>query len=1052
MALFMPFVSGAQEITLGQASLSISVNIDNGKSELFHFDLQGFDVNGILCGSTSMDVWSNSFFQYSFNIPDPICPIYLITERKIPGAQFTGAFCSNSASADFFGYSSNSAAFFVEPGANIECSFQNTAVKVPVLIIPGLLGTEMKKGDELLWADIDRMTNPFNSDNFMDPLAFNNDLTPGDTSVNNTNVIKKLETALGLVSFDYTDGLVDEFKSHGYLENESLFLFPYDWRYGASGKYADGLTNVDLLNQKIQDIINQTGEFKIDVVAHSLGGLIFKKYVIDYPVGYSDSAIRKAVMLGVPNLGAPKAIKVLLQGDNFGVLGLSDFEMKKIAKNMPAAYDLLPDQQYFDEKGSFIKIINEDVVQSTHEEKDLSYHESKDFLISGNNLNAAAENGAENLHTLSFDKYDLRWAGIDLYSINGCKTRTLGGITQENFKNVFGQTLVSYSALKSIRGDGTVPLESAGSLPIDENNKYYALVADHGKMPSQDGIKQQIANILDQDYYHDINADLVTKDISQCQLNGKAISIFSPVNIFVTDQNENKLGLADDGSVINEIPNADFEIWGEHKFLYLPTDNSQTYTINLTGTGNGTFTIKSENIINNEVAEAEVFSDVPVTPELTGQINLAGHDTSLVVQQNTTSQPETILPDGLQPEEPPPPPPPDPGPATLVAFEPNGLIENEVTFNATTNDANLNTAVLSRGSGISPWALANSFSSKFFTPGGTKADAISNDDYYQVVISAKTNYKVSLSSIDVNIRRSSAGPDEYQWQYSLDNFATPGIDVGAQGSVVSSDNGLAMPQIDLSGVTNLQNVASGTTITFRLYAFGALGSGGTFAIGRLVGDDLVFRGSVNLITHTLTYTAGVNGSITGSTPQTVDHGSSGSEVIAVPNANYHFTSWSDGSTTNLRTDTNITADISVAAGFEADVVAPPPPPPDPEPEPEPEISHPMPRAPASSSGGGGGGFYIPPVVKPLPAQIAPLPKPVAVQTVTLPSAPRRVAISKQTVKTEIPDIQPVVAENKTVSLKNIKAAGPAALSEKSGFLDYFKNMLNKIISLFLKKW
>ena len=67
--------------------------------------------------------------------------------------------------------------------------------------------------------------------------------------------------------------------------------------------------------------------------------------------------------------------------------------------------------------------------------------------------------------------------------------------------------------------------------------------------------------------------------------------------------------------------------------------------------------------------------------------------------------------------------------------------------------------------------------------------------------------------------------------------------------------------------------------------------------------------------YTLTYTAGTNGSITGISPQTVDYGSSGTAVTAVPDANYHFVNWSDGSTSNPRTDTNVTANLSVTANF-----------------------------------------------------------------------------------------------------------------------------------------
>jgi hypothetical protein len=57
---------------------------------------------------------------------------------------------------------------------------------------------------------------------------------------------------------------------------------------------------------------------------------------------------------------------------------------------------------------------------------------------------------------------------------------------------------------------------------------------------------------------------------------------------------------------------------------------------------------------------------------------------------------------------------------------------------------------------------------------------------------------------------------------------------------------------------------------------------------------------VNPVTYTLTYTAGANGSITGSSQQTVDEGASGSAVTAVPATGYQFSSWSDASTTTRR--------------------------------------------------------------------------------------------------------------------------------------------------------
>ena len=67
--------------------------------------------------------------------------------------------------------------------------------------------------------------------------------------------------------------------------------------------------------------------------------------------------------------------------------------------------------------------------------------------------------------------------------------------------------------------------------------------------------------------------------------------------------------------------------------------------------------------------------------------------------------------------------------------------------------------------------------------------------------------------------------------------------------------------------------------------------------------------------YTLTYTAGANGSVTGTLSQTVDYGEDGNAVSAVNDVNYHFVSWSDGSTANPRQDVNVTADVNVVANF-----------------------------------------------------------------------------------------------------------------------------------------
>ncbi|MFA0814198.1 MAG: InlB B-repeat-containing protein, partial [Anaerofustis sp.] len=82
-----------------------------------------------------------------------------------------------------------------------------------------------------------------------------------------------------------------------------------------------------------------------------------------------------------------------------------------------------------------------------------------------------------------------------------------------------------------------------------------------------------------------------------------------------------------------------------------------------------------------------------------------------------------------------------------------------------------------------------------------------------------------------------------------------------------------------------------------------------------VTEDINVQAQFAIDTFTLTYTTDGNGTISGTTPQSVNYGTNGTEVTAVPNTGYHFTGWSDGVTTASRTDLEVTEDINVQAQF-----------------------------------------------------------------------------------------------------------------------------------------
>jgi hypothetical protein len=300
--------------------------------------------------------------------------------------------------------------------------------------------------------------------------------------------------------------------------------------------------------------------------------------------------------------------------------------MQKISKNMPVAYDLSPSEQYFNAKGSYIKVFDVFALRVHPDIKNLNFEEANDFLFDeGRELNAQALINAHNLHTADFDNYDLRTAGVNLYAIDGCKAGTIGKFVEAHNHGIIGES-INYLAPEETPGDGTVPLESSTNLLIDQGNKFYALKGEHGKLLSADGIRQQIVNIISGSTL--ATQDVITQDISKCELKGQAISIYSPLSIDITDQGGNHSGFSSDGvSTENNIPNADFEIIGEHKFVYLPTDEGQTYTINVSGTGAGTFTLTDASINANNITGMQVFKNIAVTPSLFGHLNIADNTT-----------------------------------------------------------------------------------------------------------------------------------------------------------------------------------------------------------------------------------------------------------------------------------------------------------------------------------------------------------------------------------------------------------------------------------------
>lgn len=528
---------------------------------------------------------------------------YDIIQNTPEGWQLDEVVCVNNGGVNYSSYPIQNGISLVLPAnASVSCSFNNSKVsqsKVPLLIVPGIMGTEIYKGEEILWPDTNRMVYT-KDDRFMDSLGYKEDSSPLDTSMT-------VGSILGQPSrfFDYSKALSDDLVSQGYEPGKTLFTFPYDWRKDLSEIATQNLSG------QIDYILNQTSAGKtagkVDVIAHSQGGLVVKSLLYLRPE--YQSKVNKLVFVGTPNLGAPKAAKALLYGDSMGVellnLGLDPDEVKTIGRNMPSIYQLLPSEQYFNSNSGYLgegEVLSPDM--PLLHVKTLNFAESKQYL-KDESLNSALVDQAGDFHTSAFDNFDFQNTGIKTYNIVGCQAPTISKIIQKPD----GNYNLDYSA-----GDETVPIFSASNLPGALN--FYALESSHGQMLTQDGIRQQILSIITDSSFP--TNGKITPFLNDCVFNGHKISVHSPVDLHIYDAAGNHAGPVSGGGFENNLPGVGYDMLGHEKFAFLPSGGE--YVVKLKATNFGEFSFYSSQVNNGEISSTAYYNQIPVKASSTAEI------------------------------------------------------------------------------------------------------------------------------------------------------------------------------------------------------------------------------------------------------------------------------------------------------------------------------------------------------------------------------------------------------------------------------------------------
>jgi len=369
----------------------------------------------------------------------------------------------------------------------------STPDSIPVIYIPGIMGSPMyndlNDDDKLTWNEKAWIGLEFGSmhldTNGIDPLfsQFNIKVAPIRNDTANT-----LRDEFEGEPLNLFKGFFDNMETNGYIlddndddfsEGENLFCFSYDWR-------KDNAYNAELLSEFIDSVMNWTGSDKVNLVGHSMGGIVAKTFI----KLFDKSRIEKLVFIGTPHLGAPEVLTVMLTGKIFEWLNnfASNYYFRLLGRNLPSCYQLIPTRSYFDLSlnngfSSGVEVYSEcfQLLNGSY----LTYDELIEYLRNyesplGEDLNDFLLDNSE-IFKEDIDTVD--FGDVQVFNIVGHNYLTIG-LNRET-EIIPGSGIIVIEDVRNLNGDYTVPLRSAELIngEIFENT-YYVQDAIHSGIPS----------------------------------------------------------------------------------------------------------------------------------------------------------------------------------------------------------------------------------------------------------------------------------------------------------------------------------------------------------------------------------------------------------------------------------------------------------------------------------------------------------------------------------------------------------------------------------------
>jgi hypothetical protein len=168
----------------------------------------------------------------------------------------------------------------------------------------------------------------------------------------------------------------------------------------------------------------------------------------------------------------------------------------------------------------------------------------------------------------------------------------------------------------------------------------------------------------------------------------------------------------------------------------------------------------------------------------------------------------------------------------ILTFDFSGIAGDETTATSNTNDLNLSTSAISRGTGLSASANLDRYNASNWAVSSI-SNAVAGNDYMEFTITPNTGHQFSVTSIVIKLQRSGTGLSAIALRNSLDNYS---LNLDGEKSVTDNTNA----QTFTFTFTQTNSI---TAVTYRLYGFSESISG-TGGPGDSTGNDIVVNGVV----------------------------------------------------------------------------------------------------------------------------------------------------------------------------------------------------------------